>query len=157
MAQVAPSDEPLHTERWNIPFYEVPEIMPNCTYTEWAPGSKAREYGRVLDTVFEKADDLATGNLETIDSAIDRVIRDHGWRLLPKHKRLLATIWRQPDDGIPVRLETPINPRGLYRVVTKRAASGNEFEIEVKAGSKPAARRLALANGYRVIQIGQIA
>jgi len=44
-------------------------------------------YGPILDCVFEMTDDIATSNGVTHDAAIGQVLKDEGWRVLPKHRR----------------------------------------------------------------------
>lgn len=49
-----------------------------------------REYGDVLDSVFEMADAIATSNGTPPASAVEQVIQAEGWRLLPRHKRAIV-------------------------------------------------------------------
>lgn len=44
-------------------------------------------YGPILDCVFEMADDIATSNGVTPAAAIEQVLKDEGWRVLPTHKK----------------------------------------------------------------------
>lgn len=46
-------------------------------------------YGPILDCVFEMADDVATANGLSFDDAINTVLRDEGWSILPTHRALI--------------------------------------------------------------------
>jgi len=47
------------------------------------------DYGAVLDSVYEMADAIHTSNGGTTAQAIEQVLRDEGWRILPTHKQML--------------------------------------------------------------------
>lgn len=147
---VAPTDRPLYTQRWSIPYHQVPNDMPNTAYG-W-PNTKAEEYGRVLDCIYEMADQIATSNDIKIEDAIDKACRDQGWIVLPKHKRLLALIWSQPEG--PNRIEARINAKHLFSVGTRRGE--RRFNIEVAAYSRRSAARLAHEHGYMVRDVNMV-
>lgn len=43
-------------------------------------------YSLILDCVYEMADQVATANGWSVERAIDQVLKDEGWTLLPSHK-----------------------------------------------------------------------
>lgn len=47
-------------------------------------------YGSILDCVYEMADDISNGNGVPVETAIESVLHDEGWRLLPKHKKMIV-------------------------------------------------------------------
>lgn len=50
-------------------------------------------YGPILDSVFEMTCDVADANGEDPKSALQTVLRDEGWRVLPRHqKAILARV-----------------------------------------------------------------
>lgn len=78
--------------RHEFAFYSVPTrrvsrrtfayINPVAMYTP-------ADYGRILDSVFEMADAVATSNGTPPSSAVEQVLQAEGWRLLPRHKRAI--------------------------------------------------------------------
>jgi ectoine hydroxylase-related dioxygenase (phytanoyl-CoA dioxygenase family) len=46
-------------------------------------------YAATIDCVFEMADMVATSNGVSHDVAIDTVLRDEGWTILPTHRRMI--------------------------------------------------------------------
>ena len=55
-------------------------------------------YSLILDCVYEMADQIATGNGWSVDKAIDQVLKDEDWKLLPKHRTAIRN--RIADDRI---------------------------------------------------------
>lgn len=45
------------------------------------------QYGPILDCVFEMADMIATSNGVSHEKAIETVLADEGWRILPTHRK----------------------------------------------------------------------
>lgn len=60
-------------------------------------------YASILDCVYEMADQVATGNGWSVERAIDQVLRDEGWTLLPSHKTDIRN--RICDDRIEAVLQ----------------------------------------------------
>lgn len=58
------------------------DVYPNGCYAS----RPSDDYGLVLDTVFEMTDQVSSGNGVTPAAAIETVLRDEGWRILPRHK-----------------------------------------------------------------------
>lgn len=75
--------------RHGFEFSETPTVRGNIH-----GGSVVRHYpdhyGPILDCVFEMADDISNGNGVSVESAIETVLKDEGWRLLPKHKKMIV-------------------------------------------------------------------
>lgn len=44
------------------------------------------DYGQVLDCVFEMADQVSNCNGASASAAVDQVLRDEAWRILPTHR-----------------------------------------------------------------------
>ena len=44
-------------------------------------------YSLILDCVYEMALDVAGANCISDDAAITQVLKDEGWRILPKHRK----------------------------------------------------------------------
>lgn len=84
---------PTTSERHGFAFDRVPtirgsmygggDVYPN----RCGAGSVSTDYGRVLDCVYEMADDVATSNGVTHEQAIEQVLRDERWRILPTHRK----------------------------------------------------------------------
>lgn len=72
--------------RHAIPFKEVPTIK-GSMYGGSIVKHPTEFYGPILDCVYEMADQIANGNGETHERAIEIVLKDEGWRVLPKHKK----------------------------------------------------------------------
>lgn len=52
-------------------------------------------YGSILDCVFEMSADISAGNGVSSAQAIEQVLKDEGWTLLPKHKKMLVIMLNQ--------------------------------------------------------------
>ena len=48
------------------------------------------DYAATLDCVYEMADGISTGNGVPPLRAIEQVLRDQGWNILPTHKAVIA-------------------------------------------------------------------
>jgi hypothetical protein len=48
------------------------------------------EYGSILDSVFEMASDIEAANNAPASAAIDQVLKDERWRILPRHRKLIV-------------------------------------------------------------------
>lgn len=55
-------------------------------------------YAAILDSVYEMAEQVSVANSLTVDAAIDRVLKDEGWTLLPIHKLMIRN--QIADDRI---------------------------------------------------------
>jgi hypothetical protein len=89
----------------SIPFSVSPRYgfrcdkRPKQRASPYAPTvSGVRDYGAVLDCVYEMAEQVATGNGWSVHKAIGQVLKDEGWTLLPTHKK--AILNRIADDRI---------------------------------------------------------
>lgn len=74
--------------RHQIPFDSVPTMRATHaggSFTPWQPA----QYGPILDSVFEMADAISTGNGISAAAAVEMVCKDEKWRLLPSHKKLI--------------------------------------------------------------------
>lgn len=81
---------PGKSPRHGLPFAEVPTVR-GSMYGGSNVAHYPESYGPILDCVYEMADDISTGNGITPEAAIEQVLRDERWRLLPKHKNMIAT------------------------------------------------------------------
>jgi hypothetical protein len=54
-----------------------------------------KEYGDILDCVYEMADDISISNGIPVERAIEGVLTSECWRILPTHKRLITTLLAQ--------------------------------------------------------------
>jgi hypothetical protein len=75
--------------RHGFVFYEIPTMKGSMyggsiTPIEW------RDYGPVLDSVFEMADALVSCNGITPQQAVEQACKDERWRLTPNHKRMIV-------------------------------------------------------------------
>jgi hypothetical protein len=61
-------------------------IYPNQCSTR----SREEDYGQVLDSVYEMTGDLADANGIPYSAAIEQVLRDERWRIIPKHKEYIV-------------------------------------------------------------------
>jgi hypothetical protein len=77
--------------RHGIVFDRVPTIKGSIWGGSFAPYCPAT-YGQILDCVVDMADQIATANAWTYDHAIEKVLADEGWRLLPTHTRKIIKI-----------------------------------------------------------------
>jgi hypothetical protein len=62
-----------------------------------------KEYGMILDCVYEMAEQIATSNGWVVGFAIDQLLNDKGWEVLPAH--LTAIRNRIADDRIALIFE----------------------------------------------------
>ena len=62
------------------------------------PVNGAQDYSAILDCVYEMAEQVATGNGVHVDTAIEQVLRDEGWKILPSHRAAIRN--RICDDRI---------------------------------------------------------
>lgn len=148
--RLAPADEPFYSSRNDIPFSEVPTKR-GSIYGESIVVHHKDDYASILDTVYEMADQIATANGTTIEDAIEQVLRHEGWRILPKHRALIKTIWEQPDCHVQL-----VAPGGThcYSIGTQR--SGKRFDIDVIAKTRTQAATFARKNGYMVRDVNMI-
>lgn len=75
--------------RHAFPFSKLPAIYYPNTHGD-PLGHAGAAYGAMLDSVYEMADDIATGNGWTPERAIDSACTAEGWRILPTHRRMIA-------------------------------------------------------------------
>jgi hypothetical protein len=76
---------PRTSPRHGFAFDQVPTVkgsMYGGSIVRHFPDS----YGAILDCVYEMADDISNGNGVSIERAIDQVLKDEGWRILPRHR-----------------------------------------------------------------------
>jgi hypothetical protein len=86
---------PTTSERHGFAFNKVPtirgpvwgggDLYPNDNGVEYV----GTDYGRVLDCVYEMTDAVASANGITHEQAIEQVLRDERWRILPTHKQMI--------------------------------------------------------------------
>jgi hypothetical protein len=57
----------------------------DTTSVEWP-----KDYGPILDSVYEMADQIMTGNGVSARQAIEQVIKDERWKILPTHIDMLV-------------------------------------------------------------------
>lgn len=69
-------------------FSEVPTVR-GSMYGGSAIAHSPKNYGPILDCVYEMADMISTGNGVPASQAIDMVLRDEAWRILPKHRQMI--------------------------------------------------------------------
>lgn len=77
------------TQRNNIPFTKIPVVTVYGTVVKRYP---EREYSDILDCVYEMADMVSNANGITVESAIEQVLHDEQWNILPVHKKLIAQL-----------------------------------------------------------------
>jgi hypothetical protein len=75
--------------RHGFVFKEVPTVR-GSQYGGSVVAHFEHSYACILDCVYEMADQIATGNGWSVDKAISQVLKDEGWRLLPKHRKNIA-------------------------------------------------------------------
>jgi hypothetical protein len=80
--------EPMRSPRHGFRFAHIPTVR-GSTYGGSIVRHYPDSYASILDCVFEMADDVATSNSWTHDRAIEQVLKDEGWRLLPRHRKLI--------------------------------------------------------------------
>jgi hypothetical protein len=89
MAQVvASAGDPYVSPRHGFKFTEVPTVK-GSMYGGSCVAHYPDSYGCILDCVFEMADDISTGNGVPVSKAIEQVLKDERWRLLPKHCKMI--------------------------------------------------------------------
>jgi hypothetical protein len=74
--------------RFGLPFDRVPTVrgsMYGGSIIRHYPDS----YGAILDCVYEMADQVMTSNAIPAAAAIERTLQAEGWRLLPRHKKMI--------------------------------------------------------------------
>ena len=90
---------PTTSARHGFTFSAIPTVGGSAYGGSYPNGCGATQpsvdYGQVLDCVFEMAGDLADCNGLSHDRAVDQVLRDEGWRILPTHR---AEIIRRLDQ-----------------------------------------------------------
>lgn len=74
-----------HTLRYRIPYANIPTM-------HGYDHPPQEEYGTILDCVYEMADMVSTSNGISVDSAIEQVLKDEGWHILPTHKQLILSL-----------------------------------------------------------------
>lgn len=76
-----------------------------------SPGKGVRDQGPVMDCVYEMAAQIATGNGWPVNQAIEQILKDEGWALLPTQKREICN--RIADDRLELILlrSCAFNPR----------------------------------------------
>lgn len=47
------------------------------------------DYALILDCVYEMASDIADANSVSVDAAIDTVLKDESWRILPTQRKAI--------------------------------------------------------------------
>lgn len=75
--------------RHGLVYHEIPTIRGSM----YGGGDIApldwKDYGDALDCVLNMADQVAASNGVPLAQAVDQVLRDENWRLLPKHKAMI--------------------------------------------------------------------
>jgi hypothetical protein len=77
------------TPRHGLPLNKAPKFFDSLVW--WKFGD--RTYGQMLDSTFEIADQLMTGNGWTVDKSIDEAVKQvfgSSLKPLPTHRKLLA-------------------------------------------------------------------
>jgi hypothetical protein len=54
-----------------------------------------RDYADILDCVYEMSDMISCSNGVSLERAIDQVLLDEQWTILPSHKKLIATMLQE--------------------------------------------------------------
>lgn len=89
MSQVVASRrDPYVSPRHGFTFTEVPTVR-GSTYGGSCVFHYPDSYGAILDSTFEMADAVASANGIAAAAAMDQVLKDEGWRLLPKHRKVI--------------------------------------------------------------------
>lgn len=79
---------PERSPRHGFPFNKVPTIR-GSVYGGSNIYHHPESYGPILDCVYEMADQIASSNGVTHESAINTVLKDEGWHVLPTHRALI--------------------------------------------------------------------
>jgi hypothetical protein len=73
--------------RYRFVFDKVPTMRVNRYGGSCEFYSSPRSYGQVLDCIYEMTLDLVDANADEPEKAIEQVLSDEGWRILPTHKK----------------------------------------------------------------------
>ena len=85
MAQMTwPDVSPRHGFKYD----RVPTVKGSCWGYQVTP-LYHQDYGPVLDSIFEMADDIMTGNGISAAKAVDLACKDERWRILPRHRKAI--------------------------------------------------------------------
>lgn len=76
----------IKSPRHGFEFSEVPTVR-GSIYGGSIVFHYPEYYGPILDCVFEMADQISTSNGIGAEAAIDMVLRDEGWRIIPRHRK----------------------------------------------------------------------
>ena len=76
------------SKRHNIPFDKIPTVKGNIHGGSVVYHGK-ENYSAILDCVYEMTDQVSNSNGISLEEAIETVIKDEEWRLLPSHKKLI--------------------------------------------------------------------
>jgi len=73
------------SKRHGFTFDEIPTVR-GSIYGGSCSTATPDQYAGILDSVFEMTDQIATSNGTELKAAMDQVLKDEGWRVLPKHR-----------------------------------------------------------------------
>jgi len=76
--------------RCGIIFNMVPYSNADRVLGLWTQAKAIRDYGAILDCIFEMADAVSTANDISVEQAIAQVIRDEGYNVLSHDKFTIA-------------------------------------------------------------------
>lgn len=77
-----------HSPRHAFPFNHLPSVR-GSMYGGSVTVYSRESYGAILDSVYEMAGDVRDANGITAAAAVDQVCKDEGWRVMPRHKKLI--------------------------------------------------------------------
>lgn len=77
-----------YSPRHNFPYNQLPTQKASMYGGSITPLSR-QSYGLVLDCIYEMTDDVASANGWAFDKAMDQVLKDEGWRILPAHRKMI--------------------------------------------------------------------
>ncbi len=75
--------------RHGFVFDKVPTMQANSHGGSFEFYESPRSYAHVLDCIYEMTLDIADANGVEPAKAIEQVLSDEGWRILPTHKRMI--------------------------------------------------------------------
>lgn len=149
---VAPRQEPIYTERNCLPFYIVPERFILLSTEIHKTADRTKNYGRILDCVFEMADEMAHANGIAVMNAIEQVLKTEAWHILPMHKDMIERRLLL-DDTCTIGTR---HPKGhVYRVEID-LGRGMSGAIEVLARNRIQAASLTRRHGFKMCSINMI-
>lgn len=82
------------SSRHGIIFESIP-TMKGPRFGSSIPRYTSSDYSAILDCVYEMAGMITSSNGVSIDQAIQQVLSDEKWSILPSHKKLIATMLQE--------------------------------------------------------------